>query len=266
MKELLLRKGLVLVRQLRPGPIRETLERLLRGLPDGHSVGCRAARINRLARETPEAADYLEVGVQYGLTLASVTMKNKTGVDPNLMFNRLLVRDVTLHRKTSDEFFRRLSKDVLYDLIFLDGLHTFEQTARDFVNAVEHLKPGGIIVIDDVVPNSEAKTHPNREEAKRRQIVEAGSSDGEWFGDVWKLPVAISELYSGYLDVETVGFGPCGQAVVRQLNTHFPLPRIPEKAFSEFRELVFSDYFPASGKILLPSYRATDQDAGGYQA
>ncbi len=131
----------VLSRKLPAGLLRQRLEVSFRGLPSGHPVGCRAARINSLAEKMSRCEDYLEVGVQYGFTLASVDVKNKTGVDPNLMFNPKLAPGVKLHRTTSDGFFSELPQEIQYDLIFGRAPY-FEQTARDFLNALKHLRPG----------------------------------------------------------------------------------------------------------------------------
>ena len=251
---------LFISRKLPAGSLRQRLEVSFRGLPSGHSVGCRAARLNSLAKRMSRCEDYLEVGVQYGFTLASVEVKNKTGVDPNLMFNPKLSRGVMLHRTTSDEFFSELPQEIQYDLIFLDGLHTFEQTARDFLNALKHLRPEGVIVIDDVVPNSEAKALPDREESLRRQLLETGQTDGEWFGDVWKLPVAVSEVFADLLVVETFGHGVCGQSIIRFGKEPSRINEIPEHALTAYRSLEYADYFKEGDYPRLPGYQV-DWDA-----
>lgn len=204
---------LYLSRKLPNGSLREYLESRLRGLPSGDKVGCRAERINLIAQNMASCDDYLEVGVQFGLTLAAVSVQNKTGVDPRFMFNTRFADGLTLHQTTSDEFFANLPEECQYDLVFLDGLHTFEQTARDFVHSVRHLKPNGVIVIDDVLPSSEAKALPDRELSQRLVREETGQLDCEWFGDVWKLPAALIKGFRKEFDVLTVGYGPCGQAV-----------------------------------------------------
>lgn len=247
-------KLLFLARKLPAGQLRKGLEISLRGLPDGHPAGCRAERINSLSKQLRRCEDYLEIGVQFGFTLASVDIKNKTGVDPALMFNPRFAPGVILHRATSDEFFEGLSPNALYDVIFLDGLHTFEQTARDFLNALRHLKPGGFILVDDVVPTSEAKALPDRGESLRRQLEETATTDGEWFGDVWKLPVAVERIFQGELQVKVVGFGVCGQAVFWETEPG-TLNKTPDiREFLAFEGLKFRDYFPQPGEVLLPGY------------
>lgn len=198
--------------------------------------------------------DYLEIGVQYGFTLGSVAIKNKTGVDPHLMFNPRFSPGVTLHRVTSDVFFANLPREKMYDVVFLDGLHTFWQTARDFINALSHLRPGGIIVVDDVVPSSELAALPQRDDAVQRQSAEGGVVSGEWFGDVWKLPVALKEILKGSIELEVFGYGPCGQAVVRIPNPRQVLEEISEAQLGPYNSLLFSDFFPEEGVVLLPGH------------
>ncbi len=254
MRRDVLDRGLVIVRRLPKGKLREFLENALRGLPVGHRVGCRADRLNRVAVQIENAKDYLEIGVQYGFTLSSVSVENKTGVDPRLMFNRHLAPGVKLHKVTSDKFFARLKSDIKFDLIFLDGLHTFGQTSRDFVNALKHLRQGGAIVIDDVVPTSWEKALPDREESIRLQILSSGEADGEWFGDVWKLVVAVHELFGDFLEIKTYGYGACGQSVIHNRTDSDVIPNIGEEDFLPFRDLDYSDYFPSEGTVLLPGY------------
>ena len=252
---------LFLSRKLPNGSLRQRFETLLRGLPRTHSIGCRAARINLISRQMERCDEYLEIGVQYGFTFASVEIRQKTGVDPQLKFNPRFAPDVALHRVSSDEFFSALGENVKYDLIFIDGLHTFKQATRDFINSLNHLRSGGVIVIDDVVPSSKAKALPNREESFAKQIEETGKADGEWFGDVWKLPVAIKELFGSLIEVDIVGFGSCGQCVV-----YFPEPsqdfqRINETDFAPFEYLRFEDYFSEHGEVYLPGYSQRERNS-----
>jgi hypothetical protein len=60
--------------------------------------------------------DYLEIGCQGNNLFDSVPATNKVGVDP--------VAGGTV-RKTSDDFFRENQQK--FDVIFIDGLHTYEQ-------------------------------------------------------------------------------------------------------------------------------------------
>lgn len=53
----------------------------------------------------------------------------------------------TLHRKTSDQFFE--SNQDMFDVVIVDGDHSFDQTIKDLKNALAALNPGGLLVCDD---------------------------------------------------------------------------------------------------------------------
>ena len=78
---------------------------------------------------------YLEIGVQNETVFKEIITSNKIGVDP--------VSGGT-HKMTSDEFFDQNEK--FFDLIFIDGLHEYNQCKKDLINSVNFLNPGGIIV------------------------------------------------------------------------------------------------------------------------
>ena len=108
---------------------------------------------------------YLEIGVDRGSTFNYIRCPLKHGVDPN--------GKVATHSMTSDKFFSTLDRD--YDLIFIDGLHEAEQVKRDIKNALEHLSPGGVIVMHDCSPRNE-----------KEQRVPKPFRPRAWTGDVWK--------------------------------------------------------------------------------
>lgn len=112
-----------------------------------------ARRINYLARKLG-IQSYLEIGVGKGRTLFNVDIANKTAVDPCFRFDlpeaQKTHRNISFHKTTSDEFFSRLPHGAKYDLIFVDGLHTFEQTYRDLCNCLIHAKERTVLLIDDV--------------------------------------------------------------------------------------------------------------------
>jgi hypothetical protein len=138
--------------------------------------------------------DYLEVGVQdYESCCAKIKTPNKTAVDP-------APRNRCDYVMTSDAFFEQLPADVLYDIVFVDGLHHREQVYRDIINSLSHLKKGGTIVVHDCMPDTE-------------RVQARDDHGGPWMGDVWK---AIVDLKSDRADLEirTVDHD-CGCAIVR---------------------------------------------------
>ena len=72
---------------------------------------------------------------------------------------------------TSDDFFKQNKST--FDLIFIDGLHVYEQVLKDIENSLKVLNDNGVILIHDCLP---AKIW-------HQTIPQTHSS---WNGDVWK--------------------------------------------------------------------------------
>lgn len=150
---------------------------------------------------------YLEIGVNHGETFFKVDARRKVAVDPRFLFDVEAAKTlpgVELHQVASDIYFGEIAQtDEMFDVIYLDGLHTFEQTLRDLLNAVGLLKRGGVIVIDDVIPNSFDASLPDLDEVfkLRRISPELGADwhqDGSWMGDVFKVPFFIQSFMQQY--------------------------------------------------------------------
>ena len=117
--------------------------------------------------------NYLEIGVQRGLTFVKINSANKTAVDPYPTDEGI---EVTNFKMTADDFFKQLESNTKYDVIFIDGLHECHQVAKDFTNSLVHSHEGTIIIFDDVFPHNEEE-----------QIIPVSSVKGPSTGDVWKL-------------------------------------------------------------------------------
>lgn len=141
--------------------------------------------------------DYLEIGVntpsQPGWNWNGLNVKSKIGVDPN-------VDHEGVFKMTSDEFFEKMTQHY-YDIVFVDGLHIFEQAYRDIVNSLKWLSPNGTIVVHDCNPVTEI--------TQRRERV----SDA-WHGDVWKAIVKLHMEEIG-LTIHTVDTDE-GCAIIRR--------------------------------------------------
>jgi len=133
--------------------------------------------LNLIARMT-NARDYLEIGVAEGNTLANVIAPNRTGVDPAPRYYAMnaerlaAIKAMEVHESESDHFFAHNTRT--FDLIFVDGLHLYEQAMKDLLNALDVLNPGGFVLVHDLVPLEAAH-------AARNRTTEL------WNGDVWKV-------------------------------------------------------------------------------
>ena len=113
---------------------------------------------------------YLEIGCFKDETFNQINIKKKIGVDPVSGGNL---------RMTSDQFFKDNKEK--FDLIFIDGLHVYEQVIKDIFNSIKVLKENGIILVHDCLPRKLWYQTPTR------------MSD-TWNGDVWKAIVECRTL------------------------------------------------------------------------
>ena len=151
-----------------------------------------------------ERPSYLEIGVFKGATFVPIEAARKVGVDPNFLFDADAMRaqqpNAELHSCTSDEYFGRIvDPDERFDVIFLDGLHTFEQTLRDLNNAIFFLKPDGVVRVDDVIPTSWGASIKTMAESYRvKDLIGELAQDGNWMGDVYRLVFYVDSFFQQF--------------------------------------------------------------------
>jgi predicted O-methyltransferase YrrM len=133
-------------------------------------------------------ARYLEIGVHTGVVFLHVRASAKVAVDPNPQIPELkrvlhpnTVTRGRVIRSTSDQFFTALPRGQHFDVVFIDGDHSFDQSSRDIANSLSNLRPGGVILVHDCDPPTAAAASPNP--------LHAGN--GPWCGDVWKAIVQL---------------------------------------------------------------------------
>lgn len=150
-------------------------------------------RVNAILRLMPEPTSYLEIGLDDGWTFLKVAAASLVGVDPEPRFDqRKLTKNQVVYAEPSDSYFGRHRGSDLFDVVFVDGLHTAEQTLRDIQNAFRLLKPKGVVVIDDVIPSDSISAIPDQAESLRLRRIERlpGSA---WHGDVFRVLGSIAE-------------------------------------------------------------------------
>jgi hypothetical protein len=143
---------------------------------------------------------YLEIGVDQGDTFHKVEATHKVAVDPKFSFDPKQTSPnhphCHYHEITSDQFFRNfVAQHRIFDVIFLDGLHTFEQTLRDLLNSISYLEANGAIIIDDVRPISYSSSIKDQAEALVVKRLLLQESDGAWMGDICRLLFLLKRFY-----------------------------------------------------------------------
>lgn len=137
---------------------------------------------------------YLEIGVRVPAdNFDKIVVRLKHSVDPNPNGNYT-------YKVNSDDFFNKHIKRN-YDIIFIDGMHTEEQSYKDVKNALNYLNKGGFIVLHDCNPSNEYLARSYEDYIKK---------PGGWNGTVYKAFIKLKyELkdYSCFVINEDHGCG-----------------------------------------------------------
>jgi hypothetical protein len=167
--------------------------------------------INKIIKQK-SYTKYLEIGCYLDENFNKIQIKHKVGVDPVSGGNV---------RETSDNFFK-MNKDN-FDIIFIDGLHYYEQVKKDIINSLAFLNNNGIILIHDCLPSK-----------IRDQMIPRSHS--KWNGDVWKAIVEFRTKNN--VDVYTC-LADQGIGIVFNRKNKNKL----ELNISDFKKLKFKDYY-----------------------
>jgi predicted O-methyltransferase YrrM len=110
-----------------------------------------------------------------------------------------------------------------FDIIFIDGLHEYDQVKKDINNSIKFLNNGGVIYLHDCMPESFI-----------RQAVPRSSN--VWNGDVWKNIVESRTIK----EIDTyVCFADQGIGVILKR----PNKNLLKLNIKNFNNLKFQDYY-----------------------
>lgn len=155
--------------------------------------------------------NYLEIGCDNNIVFNSIILpeKNKIGVDPKQGGN---------HRMTSDEFFNQ--NNINFDVIFIDGLHHYDQCQNDVINSLKFLNINGYIFIHDLLPlNWKMELVPRIQ--------------GNWSGDVWKVGYELSQIKDLDFKIANIDSGVGYLKKKRDVN-YIKIPSLKDKRFKDY--------------------------------
>lgn len=177
--------------------------------------------INLLAQKF-SFSKYLEIGVRDGSTFCNVDTPHKTAVDPHFAFNteNHISDQISYFSETSDEFFKNLpkrlmekpfnlnnqEKDFKFDIIYIDGMHTFKQSYKDFRNVINYIHDNSIIIFDDTLPRDPYSAVPNQAKSLFYRRM-ANIDDDPWHGDVYKTIFAIHDFHPEFCYATNISTG-----------------------------------------------------------
>jgi hypothetical protein len=162
---------------------------------------------------------YLEIGCDNDELFNFIKCEKKIGVDPEKGGNI---------RSTSDNFFKK--NNLFFDLIFIDGLHEFDQVCKDIENSLNFLSNNGVIILHDCLPNN-----------VYQQIVPRCKRT--WNGDVWKAIVKYRT--DDNLDIYTCN-ADSGLGIIFKRKNKNKL----EKKINNYKNLKFREFFYDHKKLM----------------
>ena len=178
---------------------------------------------------------YVEIGVETGTSLALARPPTiAIGIDPAPKIIAAVSTGTRIFATTSDHFFESQDLTVLLDgrkvgMAFIDGLHTFDQALKDFVNLERHADPRAVMVFHDVLPLDEISSARVR------------ASDF-WTGDTWKIVPALRRARPD-LTLFIVPAAPSGLLVVTGLDPQSTaLSQGLEGLVADLMPLTFGDW------------------------
>lgn len=189
------------------------------------------------------AQSYLEVGTLYGATL-KLAQCPSIAIDPKFQLKEDVTGDkpvCMLFQMTSDNFFKSYDPAALLgrpvDLAFLDGMHWYEFTLRDFINTERFCRPDSLIVLHDCIPTD---SYVARRRNDDHQLAHLTSHPQWWAGDTWKT-AWILKKYRPDLRILAFDAPPTGLIVVTNLD---PRSTILSERYAEAVEEAKSEHEP----------------------
>ncbi len=138
---------------------------------------------------------YLEIGINLSQECFDlIPCEIKIGVDPISNTNyEMLSREFWDNEMDNDN---NIELPYTFDLIFIDGEHTKEESKNDLKEALKWLSPKGTIVLHDVNPwNEDAQKIP--------RVTQ------QWNGDVWKTAIEHVAFANHFVYTIDCDYGIC---------------------------------------------------------
>ena len=144
------------------------------------------------------AKSCLVLGLETNEVFSSIAVDRKTACAPKFTPDPAIGADI--RQMTCDEFFdlaARSAQPDVFDLVFIDGVHTFQQSLRDVLRSMEHVSEKGLIILDDAVPSDYFASLERADDCHALKEI-LNFADRDWMGDVYKTLCFIHDFIEGW--------------------------------------------------------------------
>ena len=166
-----------------------------------------------------DGESYLEIGIGTGQLFKSIKCAKKVSVDPCISDGSQSGNRKPTFKMTSDDFFKKNSQ-IKFDVIFIDGLHEYEQCQRDCLNSIKSLNENGIILFHDFLPRSTFEENVPRKQSS-------------WTGDVWKVAVELANSKNAQFKIINIDMG-IGVLKIKNNFEYKKMKELKNKSFKEY--------------------------------
>ncbi len=187
--------------------------------------------INKIIRDN-NLNSYLEIGVSNPYTnFLNIVCGKKVSVDPCIeceYFTREAIEEFKpfiTYEMTSDDFFAQNAES--FDLVFIDGDHSYEQSLKDLNNALKVVPVGGFVVLHDACPLNFESTQ-----------IENFKNKLPYNGEVWKTVVSAIRDSNGALKIGTFTYD-WGVCVIKKLSENVPEISVQKLNYEKDYEIAF---------------------------
>jgi len=202
--------------------------------------------------------NYLEIGCRTGSSFLPINARHKTAVDPvfrvPILFKIKYVIKIpnNLNNKyfeeESDIFFLRrekyLEKIGGFDVVLVDGLHTFQNSLNDVINSLKYLNDNGIIIMHDCFPPHRLASLPLEHYGSLDEMKKIEGWTSEWNGDVWKTIVYLRRNFNELLNICVIDTD-YGLGIIRPKGSDKKIDiknlLIDEKSYNEIKNLTYEE-------------------------
>lgn len=166
---------------------------------DFHGNTFMIGEIIKYANKNSKSGVFIEYGVRCGSNIRYISqfVDKCYGVDllekPSILDNT----DINYYQCYTDEFSKDILPTIKFNFAFIDADHAFESAFKDFKAIYKYIDNGGIIILHDTYPMSEAYLAPCS------------------CNDCYKTPIAIKNEFKN-IEILTLPLNP-GLTIVRKL-------------------------------------------------